>query len=120
MDGRKISSGVNVREAFFARKEGSGRSLTPSGSNLIRPSFTESACRQLLLLADAAATRKTVLWVRFGKEALDSGSYGGLESDCNTALIDHDGGKRRAGGREWNIPFNRLLMVSLLERVDPS
>lgn len=61
--GSKISSGVNEDDWFYPRNSGLGSRQTPPGTNLINPHLVVKESRQLLHLADAAATRKSVLYV---------------------------------------------------------
>ena len=59
--GKTMALGVKEADWFLAKKDGSGRRWTPAGENLIKPFLTDKAWSSLLLRAEAAATRKSVL-----------------------------------------------------------
>ena len=120
MVGRKISCGAKEADWFLAKNCGSDSRQTPSGSNLKKSGFVVSACNPLLLLAEAAATRNNVLYVKSSRGVLCRGSYGGSASVLRTSLMDHEGASLFWGGRLLKNPFKTCAISWLLLNVEPS
>ena len=116
----KISTGAEDAVWFFVIYEGLGMRRTPIRSHLIWPGADDSACSALRRCPEAMVTKKTVLIVRFLREASARGSKGALVIASKTAGRLHEGSNLRTGGRFRNRARNKLLRHGAVDTQVPS
>ena len=80
----------------------------------------ERAWSSLRRRAVVAATRKTVLTVKWWREEDPAGSNGGFVSLSKTSVRSQAGASCLTGGLSTHMPLRRCEMGALLDNVDPS
>ena len=94
--------------SFFARKCLARSKETRLQSSLCAI-FPDRTCSSLTLLADARASRKAHLCVRYFKGAVSSGSYGSLMRVSRTSVRFHFGDVVSRGGISNAIALTRAV-----------